>query len=54
MTSDTLQAAATATTTEAVGADAASRDQAHTTAFAEHDGRYPGEGQRYLVGEGVR
>ncbi len=54
MTSDTLQAAATATTTEAVGADAASRDQAHTTAFAEHNGQYPGEGQRYLVGEGVR
>ena len=53
MATDTASAAATASTTEAVAADAASRDEALVAGSDEKTGTYPGEGQRYLVGQSV-
>lgn len=53
MASNATGSAATAATTEAVAADVASRDEAGASGFGEKDGRYPGEGEQYLVGQGV-
>ena len=44
---------ATVTTTEAVAADAASREETSAVATLQGADRYPGEGEDYLIGEGV-
>ncbi|MEO6319574.1 MAG: hypothetical protein ABIR56_02805 [Polaromonas sp.] len=45
---------ATATTTEAVAADAASREESSGFAASQNVRRYPGEGEDYVIGAGVR
>ena len=54
MASEPEAGAATATTTEAVAADAASREEGGASAAPQSVPRHPGEGQDYSIGTGVR